>query len=170
MHGQDLRSKPPRGALSDLVEMAPRPPYTLRARHQIVFLTAPHALVEMSVGAILFIAVAVILGVVIAIAAMPKVQPVAENVSSSVDKIQDSVSKICKIDETIYDRVKNTFGNDPRVQQILELQELGHIRPECGLDQLYKYLGEENRKKISGFEMVCDVSHCARMFDSESRP
>lgn len=113
--------------------------------------------------------VVVILAVPVIVDAAHRAQPTAERVSSSLDTMQDGVEKICKVDEAIYDRVESAFGNDPEVWEILEQRELGQIWSECGLVHLYKYLGEENRKRIGWLELACDVSHCTQEMGSEPK-
>lgn len=134
-----------------------------------IFLTIPQSLLEMTPWMMLIIAVAVILAVPVIVDAAYRAQPAAERVSSSLGTVLDGVEEICKVDEAIYDRVESAFGNDPKVREILEQRELGQIWPECGLGHLYKYLGEENRKRIGWLELACDVSHCTQELGLEPK-
>ena len=87
-----------------------------------------------------------------------EVQEKTENIS--LDTIQDGIGTICEIDDAVYDRLRDGFGDDPEVRKILDQIDSSEIWPHCGLDQLYKYLGEEKRKKIGWHEFVCDVNAC----------
>lgn len=106
------------------------------------------------------LAAIIILGIFVAINAIPKVPPVAENVSTSFDAIQDSIDKICEIDDRMYERLKDALSDDSNVQNILNQMDTGQMTTSCGYSMLNWYLDEESRKKIRWHEIVCDVNKC----------
>ena len=112
----------------------------------------------------------VILVIAIGITAAPAVERTVQTISPSLDKIQGAAGTICEIDATIYDRIRNAFGNEPKVMEMLDQINTSPTWSSCGLDQLYKYLGEENRKRIGWFEFACDVSHCTQALGAEPKP
>lgn len=119
---------------------------------------------------ILIIIVVVGLVIYFGISAAPAVERTTQTVSSSLDKLQDTADTICEIDETIYGRVRSAFGNDPKVMELLDQINTNPTWSSCGLDQLYKYLGEENRRKVGWYELACDVSHCTQTWGSWPKP
>lgn len=118
------------------------------------------------------IVAAVALAIVIASSAAPKVERAAQTAHSLLNEIQDAADKVCDVD-TVYeilDRVRRVFGDDPQIQEIFDQIDSGRVWPECGLAQIYKYLGEENRKRIGSLELICDASHCLQAASSGSKP
>lgn len=121
---------------------------------------------------LLLIVVGGALAIIIVNSAAPKVERVAQTVYLPFDEIQDAADKVCEVDaiSEILNRVKKELGDDPQIREIFDQVDSGGMWPECGLIQIYKYLGEESRKRIGPLELICDASHCLQAASFGSKP
>lgn len=125
-----------------------------------MFLIEWRASGDVNLYGLLVLAVAIALCASVAIIAAPKVAPAVENIDTSLDVIQDSTDKICKIDNLIYERLVDALGDDSAVQSVLNQMDAGQMTPSCGYSMLNLYLDEESRKKVRWHEIACDIGKC----------